>query len=68
MARALALISDAVWITPQHAVQLDLDNGWLARLRIPVPRAAEPVGLLSRSGTQPASPAATLMAILRELA
>jgi LysR family pca operon transcriptional activator len=68
MARALTLVSDTVWITPQHVVQLDLDEAWLARLNVPVPAAAEPVGLLTRSGTQPAGIAGALTAILRELA
>ena len=54
MARALVLTSDAVWITPQHAVRLDLDQAWLRELPVPVPAAAEPVGLLTRSGTPPA--------------
>jgi molybdate transport repressor ModE-like protein len=67
MARALAQACDAVWITAQHAVQLDLDMGWLVPLDIPVPAAAEPVGLLTRSSTQPVASAATLMTILREL-
>jgi DNA-binding transcriptional LysR family regulator len=68
MARALTLVSDTVWITPQHVVQLDLGQAWLARLNVPVPAAAEPVGLLTRSGTQPAGIAGALTAILRELA
>jgi DNA-binding transcriptional LysR family regulator len=68
MARALALTSDAIWITPQHAVQLDLDKAWLASLDVAVPAAAEPIGLLSRSGPPASELAAQLMAILRELA
>jgi DNA-binding transcriptional LysR family regulator len=68
MARALALTSDAVWITPRHAVQLDLDKTWLVPLDIAVPAAAEPVGLLSRSGPPASELAGQLMAILRELA
>jgi DNA-binding transcriptional LysR family regulator len=68
VARALTLLSDAVWITPQHPVQLDLDRGWLARLNVAVPRRAEPVGLLSRSGAAPSELAADLMQALRNLA
>ncbi|HEX3963865.1 MAG TPA: LysR substrate-binding domain-containing protein [Trebonia sp.] len=68
MARALALTSDAVWITPRHAVQLDLDKNWLAPLDVAVPAAAEPVGLLSRSGLPASELAGQLMAILRALA
>ena len=65
--RALALLSDAVWITPQHAVQLDIDRGWLRRLNVPVPGGAEPVGLLCRSGSNPSGLAGQLMDTLREL-
>jgi DNA-binding transcriptional LysR family regulator len=68
VARALTLLSEAVWITPRHAVQLDLDRGWLHRLGVPVPGGAEPVGLLARSGTAPGELAAQLMEVLRELA
>ncbi|HEY6789690.1 MAG TPA: LysR substrate-binding domain-containing protein [Trebonia sp.] len=68
VARSLTLLSDAIWITPRHAVQLDLDNGWLAALNVPVPAAAEPVGLLSRSGPPASELAGQLMAILREFA
>jgi DNA-binding transcriptional LysR family regulator len=67
VARALTLISDTVWITPQHPVQLDLDRRWLRRLNVPVPGNAEPVGILSRSGTPPSELAAQLMDALREL-
>jgi len=65
--RALALLSDAVWITPQHAVQLDIDGGWLRRLDVPVPGSAEPIGLLCRSGSNPGELAGQLMDTLREL-
>ncbi|MGH3297533.1 MAG: LysR substrate-binding domain-containing protein [Trebonia sp.] len=68
VARALTLISDTVWITPQHPVQLDLDRRWLRRLNVPVPGSAEPVGILSRSGVPPSELAAQLMDTLRELA
>jgi DNA-binding transcriptional LysR family regulator len=68
MARALTLVSDEVWITPRHAVQLDLDNAWLTQLNVPVPAAAEPVGLLSRSSVKPSPVAEDLMAALRQLA
>ena len=68
VARALTLLSEAVWITPRHAVQLDLDRGWLHGLSVPVPGGAEPVGLLARSGIAPSELAIQLMEILRELA
>ena len=67
VARALTLVSDAVWITPQHPVQLDLDRRWLRRLNVPVPGNAEPVGILSRTGTPPTELAAQLIDTLREL-
>ncbi len=67
VARALTVATDAVWLTPRHAVQLDLDHGWLSTLNIPVPGSAEPVGLLLRTGTAPPELAAQLMDILREL-
>lgn len=68
LARSLAVASDAVWITPAHAIALDTERGWLARLNVPVPAAAEPVGLLSRSGGPPGELAQALMGILRGLA
>jgi DNA-binding transcriptional LysR family regulator len=68
VARSLTLLSDAVWITPAHAVALDVERGWLSRVNVPVPAAAEPVGLLSRSGGRPGELAEALMGILRELA
>jgi DNA-binding transcriptional LysR family regulator len=67
VARALTLLSDAVWITSRHAVQLDIDMGWLRRLSVPVPGSAEPVGLLCRSATTPTPLAAHLMNTLRGL-
>ena len=66
--RSLTTASDAIWITPRHAVQLDLDNGWLRQLSVPVPAAAEPVGILTRSATRPVELAGQLMQALRELA
>ncbi|MBO0804517.1 MAG: LysR family transcriptional regulator [Nocardiopsaceae bacterium] len=65
LGRALALTTDAVWITSQRAVQLDLDAGLLRRLDVPVPGGAEPVGLLSRTGAAPGELAAALMDALR---
>lgn len=67
VARALVLISNAVWITPQHTVQLDLDRHWLRRLNVPVPGNAEPVGILSPSGVLPSELTTQLMDALREL-
>jgi len=66
--RALTLLSDAVWITSQHAVALDTDSGWLCPLDVPAPGSGEPVGLLSRSGVNPGELAGQLMDTLRELA
>lgn len=64
LGRSLALLTDSVWITSQRAVQLDIDAGILHRLDVPVP-GAEPVGLLSRSGTAPGELALSLMDTLR---
>jgi len=68
VARSLARACDAIWITPRHAVQLDLDNGWLIALPAAVPPAAEPVGLLTRSADRPGELGRELMSILRALA
>ena len=68
VARSLTLLADAIWITPQHAVQPDLDHGWLSQLSVPLPAAAEPVGLLTRSAARPGELAGQLMQALRELA
>lgn len=68
LARSMTLLSDAVWITPAHAVALDVERGWLSRVNVPVPAAAEPVGLLSRSGGRPGELAEALMGLLRDLA
>jgi DNA-binding transcriptional LysR family regulator len=67
LARSLALISDAVWITPLHMVQLDLERGWLRRLAVPVPGSGEPVGILSPSGVPASELTEQLMGALREL-
>lgn len=67
VARALTLVSDTVWITPQHPVQLDLDRRWLRRLNVPVPGSAEPVGILYRSGVPQSELTAHLIDALREL-
>jgi DNA-binding transcriptional LysR family regulator len=68
LARALTLLSDAVWIAPQRAVQPDLDRGWLRKLNVAMPGNAEPVGILAASGTTPGELAQQLMETLRELA
>ncbi len=66
--RALTLVSDAVWLTPRHSVQLDLSRGWLRPLNVPVPGNAEPVGILSRTGAPPGELTGQLTDALRELA
>jgi DNA-binding transcriptional LysR family regulator len=68
VARSMTLLADAIWVTPQHAVQLDLDHGWLRQLTVPVPAATEPVGILTRGATRPPVLAGQLMQALRELA
>jgi DNA-binding transcriptional LysR family regulator len=67
LGRALTLASDAVWITPQHSVKVDLDRRWLRRLNVPTPGSAEPVGILARTGTPPGELTSQLMDALREL-
>lgn len=67
LSRTLTLVSDAVWVTPQHPVKLDLDRRWLRRLNVPVPGNAEPVGILARTGTPPGELTAQLMDALREV-
>jgi DNA-binding transcriptional LysR family regulator len=67
LARELTLLSDAVWITPQRAVQLDLDSGLLRRLNVPVPPNAEPLGILTRTGVPPSELAQHLIETLRTL-
>jgi DNA-binding transcriptional LysR family regulator len=44
LGRALALMSDAVWITPRRAVQLDIDSGSLCRLNVRLSARAESAG------------------------
>ncbi|HTU74786.1 MAG TPA: LysR substrate-binding domain-containing protein [Trebonia sp.] len=68
LGRSLTALCDAIWITPRRAVQLDLDNGWLAALPVPVPAGAEPVGLLTRSADGPGELGSELAGIVRELA
>jgi molybdate transport repressor ModE-like protein len=68
VARALAVLGDAIWITSQRAVQLDVDKGWLRPLALAVPGSIEPVGVLHRSRESPNELAAELMEILRDLA
>lgn len=68
VARALTVLGDAIWITSQRAVQLDIDMGWLCQLNLPMPGSIEPVGALYRSRESPSELAAELMEILRGLA
>jgi DNA-binding transcriptional LysR family regulator len=67
LSRALTLISDTIWVTPQHPVQLDLDRGWLRALSVPAAASVEPVGILSPSGAPQSELAALLLEVLREL-
>ena len=68
VARTLTLSSNSVWITPRHAVQFDIDMGWLHPLNVAMPSGGEPVGLLRPSATEPGELAGQLMDILRDLA
>ncbi len=67
VARALTLVSDTVWITPQHPVAARPRPALAAPPQRPGPGSAEPVGILSRSGVPPSELAAQLMDALREL-
>ena len=66
VARGMVLRSDAVWITPVGAVQQDLAEGRLQRLRVDSVGTEEPVGLLRRrEGVVP--PAADVLSALLRL-
>jgi DNA-binding transcriptional LysR family regulator len=67
-ARALTVLGDAVWITSQRAVQLDVDMGWLRQVELAAPGSIEPIGVLHRSRESPGEFAADLMENLRALA
>lgn len=68
VARALTVAGDAIWITSQRAVQLDIEMGWLHRLALPVAGSIEPIGLLYRSRESPGELTEELMELLRQLA
>ncbi|WP_435130735.1 LysR substrate-binding domain-containing protein [Actinacidiphila sp. bgisy144] len=65
VARAVAVQSDAVWITSRHAVRLDVEQGWLTALDVPVPQNAEPVGILRRSRARPTDLAEEVFELIR---
>lgn len=65
VARALALGSDAVWITPRHNAAVDLAHGWLVTPDLPVPAGAEPIGLLVRNRETLTGAARDLVELLR---
>jgi len=65
VARGLVLRSDAVWVTPVGAVQQDIAEGRLVRLRIESAGTEEPVGLLWRRDAVLAAPAEALAVLLR---
>jgi len=68
VARSLVACSDAVWITPLGAVQGELREGRLVRLRIQTPGTEEPVGLLVRSEAEALASRSAMVALLREAA
>ncbi|BBB01362.1 putative transcriptional regulator [Actinacidiphila reveromycinica] len=68
LARALTLLSDAVWITSRHAAQLDVDRGFLVPLDVTVPHSAEPVGVLRRSRARLSDLAEEVVDLLRTTA
>lgn len=66
VARGLTLASDAVWVTPVGAVQDDIRDARLHRLRIDTVGTEEPVGLLRRRDSNAApGPADALATLLR---
>jgi len=50
LGRNLAMQHDSVWFVPQSAVELDLADGLLALLRMPLSGTDEPIGLVRRIG------------------
>ena len=65
VARGMVLRSDAVWVTPIGAVQDDLVDGRLVRLRLPSTGTEEPVGLLRRREAAASAEVDVLAALLR---
>jgi LysR family pca operon transcriptional activator len=66
--RALALENDAVWFVPSGAVEYDLRHGTLVRLPLPSAGGEEPVGLISRTDTQPSAAGRALIDAVRRVA
>jgi len=66
VARALVVVSDAVWITPLGAARGELAEGRLVRLRIDTTGTEEPVGLLLRSDAEASALRSAMAALLRE--
>ncbi|AMM25317.1 LysR substrate-binding domain-containing protein [Variovorax sp. PAMC 28711] len=65
VARALVLLSEAIWITPLGAARADLEEGRLVRLPIKTAGTEEPVGLLLRSDAEPSALRSAMAALLR---
>ena len=66
--RLLTQGSDSVWFAPAGAVRVDIAQGTLAQLALPMRGTEEPVGLLMRSEGQLSGAAREFIAILREAA
>lgn len=68
IARAYALQSDAVWVSPLGAVRPDLDSGALLRLPVSMAGTEELVGLTLRADMAPTAAQQALIANIRQLA
>ncbi|HEY8607659.1 MAG TPA: pca operon transcription factor PcaQ [Noviherbaspirillum sp.] len=56
LARQLVRKSDAVWFAPAGAARPDVEDGLLTTLQLAMPGLEEPVGLMTRSDSDAASP------------
>lgn len=69
LGRGLVQASDAVWFISRGVVEEELDLGTLVALDLPgLPRAAGPVGLTRRAGTEPGPEVQPLMQAIRRAA
>lgn len=68
LARSVVAASDEVWFTALSAVEPDLANGALIRLRLETAGTEEPVGVLVRPDATQGAALQALLAALRELA
>jgi LysR family pca operon transcriptional activator len=64
--RNYTLLSDAIWIASDRAVEADLASGALVRLAIDAPRFDAPIGIIMRNGHFPDAQANRLIELVRE--